>query len=100
MNLLGFFLCLKVPVGALCFYASYKVVSSHVGFFLVLGIIVGSRDSCGGSCSLLDCSREHVLSSLVSSCSSFSLDSIGSSIDFLNAILSSKVTSLLISIFC
>jgi hypothetical protein len=63
------------------------VDSSHVGLFLVLGAITGSTNSCGGSSSSLGCSRERVLSSLVSSCSSSLLDSMESSIDFLNEIL-------------
>jgi hypothetical protein len=100
VNLLGFLLFLKVPIGSLCFSTSCKVVSIHGGLFLILGIKVGSTYSCGGSCSSLGCSGEHALSSLASSCSSYSLDSIDSSIDFLNAIISSKVTYLLISIFC
>jgi hypothetical protein len=99
VNLLGFLLFLKVPVGALCFSSCYKVVSSHVVIFLVLRIIVGSTDSCGSYFSSLVCSGEHVLYYFVSSCSSSSLDSIDSSIDFLNAILSLKVMSLLISVF-
>jgi hypothetical protein len=76
------------------------VDSSHAGLFLVLGAITCSTGSCGGSGSSLGCSVEHVLSSLVSSCSSYSLESMESSIDLLNAILSSKVTSMLISNFC
>jgi len=99
-NLLGVLLCLKVPLGALFFSSSCKVDSSHAGLFLVLGAIIGSTCSCGGSCSSLGCYGEHVLSSLVSSCSSSSLESMESSIDLLNATLSSKVTSLLITNFC
>jgi hypothetical protein len=96
---LGFLLCLKVPLGALCIFASCKVDSSHDDLFLVLGAIIGSACSCCGSCSSLGCSGEHVFSSLVSSCSSSLLESMESSIDFLNEILSSKVTSQLISTF-
>jgi hypothetical protein len=97
---LGLLLSLKVPLGSLCLSASCKVDSSHAGHFLFLGTTTGSTGSSGWSGSSLGCSGEHVLSSLGSSYSSSSLDSMGSSIDFLKEIFSSKVTSLLISIFC
>jgi len=102
-NLLDFFICLRVTLGALCLSSSCKVDSIHVGLFLVLGSIIASTCSYDGSSSSLGCYGEHVLSSLVFSCSSSSLESMEPSmepsIEFLNAILSSKVMSLLTSTF-
>jgi hypothetical protein len=49
--------------------------------------------------SSLGCSGEHVVSSLGPSCSSSSLESMESSIDFPKAIFSSKVTYLVILTF-
>jgi len=96
---LGLLISLKVPLGALCVSASCKADSSDASRFIFLGTTIGSIGSISWPGYSLGCYGERVLSSLGSSCSSSSLESMESSVDLMKAIFSSKFTSLLISIF-